>query len=88
MRYYVGALVSAVLSAVLGTVVTAVLKDVPSEQQIEPYFPIVMLVAGLLMYLFGSGKVREIGRLILFATILAVLIAIAPSTARLLPFAH
>jgi len=49
------------------------------------YLPVVVLVAGLLMYMLCSGKVREVGRLILFAAVLAILIAIAPSTAQLLP---
>jgi len=63
--------------------VTAVVA--PSEQQLVMYLPVVVLVAGLLMYMLCSGKVREVGRLILFAAVLAILIAIAPSTAQLLP---
>jgi len=50
------------------------------------YILIMTLVAGLLMYLLCDGhpKAQEIGRMMLFAAILALLIALAPSTVRLL----
>ena len=49
------------------------------------YALIIALVAGLLMYLLCSnGKAQEIGRMMLFSSILAFLIAIAPATVRLL----
>lgn len=49
------------------------------------YILIIALVAGLLMYLLASkAETKEIGRMMLFAAILALLIAVAPATVRLL----
>ncbi len=49
------------------------------------YILIVALIAGLLMYLLCAGaRAQEIGRMLLFSSILALLIALAPSTVRLL----
>ena len=50
------------------------------------YVLIMALIAGLLMYLLcdGHAKAQEIGRMMLFSAILALLIALAPSTVRLL----
>ena len=49
------------------------------------YILIIALVAGLLMYLLCSGaKAQEIGRMLLFSAILALLIAVAPATVHLL----
>jgi riboflavin transporter FmnP len=47
------------------------------------YILIVVLVAGLLMYLLTGDKAQEIGRMMLFAAILALLIALAPATVRM-----
>jgi hypothetical protein len=50
-----------------------------------PYVLILTLVAGLLMYLLcANAKAQEIGRMMLFSSILAFLIAVAPATVRLL----
>ena len=49
------------------------------------YILIVALVAGLLMYLLCSNsKAVRIGEMLLFSSILALLIAEAPATVRLL----
>jgi hypothetical protein len=49
------------------------------------YILIIALIAGLLMYLLCSqAKAQEIGRMLLFSSILAFLIAVAPLTVRLL----
>ncbi|MGH7176823.1 MAG: hypothetical protein ACREJC_05525 [Tepidisphaeraceae bacterium] len=49
------------------------------------YITIFVLVAGLLMYLLSSNsKAQDIGRLMFFAAVLALLIALAPSSMRLL----
>lgn len=49
------------------------------------YILIIALVAGLLMYLLCSqAKAQEIGRMLFFASALAILIALAPLTVRLL----
>ena len=48
------------------------------------YILIIALVAGLLMYLLCSQpKAQEIGRMMLFAAMLALLIAVAPATLHL-----
>src|SRR6202043_178024 len=44
------------------------------------YFLIVAFVAGLLMFLLCSGDKKEIGKMLFFASILAFLVALAPST--------
>jgi hypothetical protein len=50
-----------------------------------PYVLIIALVGGLLMYLLCSNaKAAEIGRMLFFAAILGLLIALAPSTVRML----
>ncbi len=49
------------------------------------YVLIIALVVGLLMFVLGSNaKVQRIGEMMLFSSILALLIALAPSTVRLL----
>ena len=49
------------------------------------YLLIVALIAGLLMFLLSANaKVVRIGELLLFSSILALLIAVAPATVRLL----
>ena len=46
-----------------------------------PYLLIIALIAGLLMYLLASkAETKEIGRMLLFAGIAALLFAVAPST--------
>jgi uncharacterized membrane protein len=51
----------------------------------EAYLLLIALVTGLLMYLLSANaKVVRIGELLLFSSILALLIAIAPTTAKLL----
>lgn len=49
------------------------------------YLLLVALIGGLLMYLLCSdGKAQEIGRMLFFAAVLALLIAYGPATAHLL----
>ena len=49
------------------------------------YLLLVAMLGGLLMYLLCDGsKAQEIGRMLFFSAILALLIALGPSTARLL----
>jgi hypothetical protein len=49
------------------------------------YLLIAALVGGLLMYLLCSNaKAAEIGRMLFFSSVLAVLIALAPLTVHLL----
>lgn len=49
------------------------------------YLLLIALIAGLLMYLLSTnGKVVRIGEMLLFSSILALLIALAPATVRLL----
>jgi len=49
------------------------------------YLLLVVLVVGLLMYRFcKNAKDVEVGRLIFFASALALLVALAPSTVHLL----
>ncbi len=46
-----------------------------------PYLLLATLVGGLLMYLLGKGaKTVRIGELLFFASVLALLIALAPAT--------
>ena len=46
-----------------------------------PYLLLVTLIGGLLMYLLGkSTKTARIGEMLFFASVLALLIALAPST--------
>lgn len=46
-----------------------------------PYLLLATLIGGLLMYLLGKGaKTVRIGELLFFASVLALLIALAPST--------
>lgn len=51
-----------------------------------PYITLVILIAGLLMYLLASnGKAQELGRLMFFAALLALAIVVfAPHSVRLL----
>lgn len=50
-----------------------------------PYITIVALVVGLLMYLLSpNAKVVRIGEMLLFSSILALLVALAPLTVKLL----
>jgi len=49
------------------------------------YLLLAALIGGLLMYLLCSNsKAAEIGRMMFFASILALLIALAPSTVHVL----
>jgi uncharacterized membrane protein len=49
------------------------------------YLLIIALVTGLLMYLLSANaKVVRIGEMLLFSSILALLIAVAPATMKLL----
>jgi hypothetical protein len=49
------------------------------------YILLVALVGGLLLYLLAtSTKAVEIGRMLFFAAVLALLVALAPSTVHLL----
>jgi hypothetical protein len=49
------------------------------------YLLLAALLGGLLMYLLCSGtKAVEIGRMLFFAAVLALLVALAPSTLHLL----
>jgi hypothetical protein len=49
------------------------------------YVLIITLVAGLLMYMLSANsKAQRIGEMLLFSSILALLIALAPATVRLL----
>jgi len=51
------------------------------DRDMTSYLLIVALIAGLLMYLLSSNtKVARIGEMILFSSILALLIALAPAT--------
>lgn len=46
---------------------------------------IIALIAGLFMYLLSSNaKVVRIGEMLLFSSILALLVALAPATVKLL----
>ena len=46
-----------------------------------PYLLLATLIGGLLMYLLGKGeKTKRVGELLFFASVLALLIALAPST--------
>jgi hypothetical protein len=50
-----------------------------------PYILIISLVTGLLMFLLcANSKAQEIGRMLFFAAILGLLIALGPSTVHLL----
>ena len=79
-------------SAVLGALASAALKQVPSpgeiygmRHQIVASLTIVAIVAGALMYaLCARAKLQAIGRMLLLAAIVALLIAIAPSTVQIL----
>ena len=48
------------------------------------YALIIAFVTGLLMFLLCAGDKKEIGRMLLFSSVLALLIATAPATVRLL----
>lgn len=49
------------------------------------YILLAALVGGLLLYLLAtSAKAVEIGRMLFFAAVLALLVALAPSTVHLL----
>jgi hypothetical protein len=48
------------------------------------YALIVAFIAGLLMFLLCAGDKKEIGRMLLFSSILAFLIATAPATVHML----
>lgn len=49
------------------------------------YLLLIALIAGLLMYLLSSNaKVVRIGEMLLFSSILALLVAVAPATVKLL----
>lgn len=49
------------------------------------YLLLAALIGGLLMYLLcANGKAQEIGRMLFFSAILALLIALAPSTVHML----
>ena len=49
------------------------------------YVLIIALIAGLLMYLLcTNAKAQRIGEMLLFSAILALLVALAPATVRLL----
>lgn len=49
------------------------------------YILLIALIAGLLMFLLSANpKVVRIGEMLLFSSILALLIAIAPATEKLL----
>lgn len=49
------------------------------------YILIVALIAGLLMYfLCSNAKAARIGEMLLFSSILALLIALAPATVKML----
>jgi hypothetical protein len=49
------------------------------------YLLLAALIGGLLMYLLcANAKAIEIGRMLFFASVLALLIALAPLTAHLL----
>ena len=51
------------------------------DQAMESYLLLIALIAGLLMYLLSTNaKVARIGEMLLFSSILALLIALAPST--------
>ena len=51
----------------------------------QSYLLLIALIAGLLMYLLSTNaKVVRIGEMLLFSSILALLIALAPGTVRLL----
>jgi hypothetical protein len=50
-----------------------------------PYLLLVALIGGLLMYLLCSNsKAAEIGRMLFFAAVLGLLIALGPSTIHIL----
>jgi hypothetical protein len=84
--YYAGVAASAMLSAVLGSVASAALTAAPTGRQILSFLILVTLIAGLLMnILCKNPKLQEIGRMLLFASILALLLALAPLTVRFLP---
>ena len=49
------------------------------------YLLLIALIAGLLLYLLSANaKVVRIGEMLLFSSILALLIAVAPATVKLL----
>ena len=51
------------------------------DRAMASYLLLVALIAGLLMYLLSTNaKVMRIGEMLLFSSILALLIALAPST--------
>ena len=51
------------------------------DQAMASYILIIALIAGLLMYLLSTNaKAVRIGEMLLFSSILALLIALAPST--------
>ena len=51
----------------------------------QSYLLLIALIAGLLMYLLSTNaKVVRIGEMMLFSSILALLVALAPATVRLL----
>ena len=51
------------------------------DQAMASYLVLIALIAGLLMYLLSTNaKVARIGEMLLFSSILALLIALAPST--------
>ena len=51
------------------------------DQAMASYILIIALIAGLLMYLLSTNsKVVRIGEMLLFSSILALMIAVAPST--------
>ena len=55
------------------------------DREMASYLLLIALIAGLLMYLLSTnGKVVRIGEMLLFSSILALLIALAPATVRLL----
>jgi len=48
------------------------------------FITIIALVVGLLLYLLASNsKAQDIGRILFFTAVLALLIALAPASARL-----
>lgn len=49
-----------------------------------PYILIIAFVVGLLLFLLCQGDKKEIGRMLFFSSVLALLIAAAPATLHLL----
>jgi hypothetical protein len=92
VRYFVAVAASASLSAFLGAIASSMLRAAPGPGEIyggvrhhvAACVPLATLVVGAGMcWLCVGTKTRMIGRMLLFASILAIALALAPTTVQI-----